>query len=569
MATQQKKSKILSDKEKITQEESQANKPIVLDSATISDDEMLSQKATKTNIEDCDLSAINDTTNISAEGNNLIDEDIEDDDEEDEIVCFAADNSNKLASILEKMDFLEKENNILKARNNEHEANQNKERTHIEETYEKEITDTRKLLDDMAQDKANMELDLARLDHDLKDVKNERDKNLNYFNKKQSELEKAVEIADSKDRENSKLKRELKDLQGAFSSITNENRKALDERKKAYADRDIYEADAKKVRNENKELKEKCNGNDVKIAKLKKEVDDTRTACQDEALKRVNCENQIATLTETLEFERKISKDKIADVRGNESFAQNVEKCVASRLHQALEEMRAEHEAELESTVNKLKFQYSGKLKASDGKIRELAEREREMQSQLKNLEITTANSERSRRIETSSLKKQIESLESDISTYKSDLEYEKIEKEKVKIDLQSRKAVWDESEIKYSTEIKNLKSNLEQKDLKEEKLRSELSKFGTLMNAAEERHKISSPDRSNIKQIRKAKRSRAMNKRRLSQMKADESNISSTSFTPQGKKQHYDGPTLQQVQNESSTPKQATPEKQQDCKIM
>ena len=177
--------------------------------------------------------------------------------------------------------------------------------------------------------------------------RNESNKNQHLAKKREQELLKSNELADSKDRENTKLKRELRDLQKAFDSITHENKKAVDERKQAFHDRDIYEADAKKVRNENKELKEKNLSFENKLAKLKKEIDDTRTACQDEALKRVGCENQIATLTETLEFERKISHDKLRDARGNDSFAQNFESAVASRLHAALEEMRADHWGEL------------------------------------------------------------------------------------------------------------------------------------------------------------------------------------------------------------------------------
>ena len=57
--------------------------------------------------------------------------------------------------------------------------------------------------------------------------------------------------------------------------------------------------------------KEKVAALETSQVSLKKEVDETRTACQDEALKRVNCENQIATLSETLDFERKISKDRL------------------------------------------------------------------------------------------------------------------------------------------------------------------------------------------------------------------------------------------------------------------
>ena len=246
---------------------------------------------------------------------------------DDNMLDFAADNNNRFALILEKMDLLEKENQILKARNLSHENNENKQKRHIEETYEREIKDTRELLDTMAETKANMELDLARLDHDLKDQKAENFKNLTNFNKVKNELDALKEASSDKDRKFSEMTRDFSDLKNNFKLLSAENKKILDERKTAFTERDLHENDAKKLRADNNNLKNKVADFESKIAALKKEVDETRKSCQDEALKRVNCENQIATLTETLDFERKVSKERIEEFSSGpgESFNAKVE----------------------------------------------------------------------------------------------------------------------------------------------------------------------------------------------------------------------------------------------------
>ena len=168
--------------------------------------------------------------------------------------------------------------------------------------------------------------------------------------------------------------------------------------------------------------------------------------------------------------------------------------------------MRAEHEAELESTVNKLKYQYSSKIESADEKISSLQEKERELASSLKNSELTRYNLEKSNKSSIYSLKRQIEKFEENVENLKSDISCEKAEKDKVLVDLQSRKAVWEENETDYLSQIKVLQVKLDAKNLQEQQLRSELSKFGSLMNVAEERYNVSSPDREQMRSIRKAK---------------------------------------------------------------
>merc|ERR1712176_54848 len=174
--------------------------------------------------------------------------------------------------------------------------------------------------------------DVARLDHDLKDCKLESNKNSSRGGKTEKDLAAAQDLLAAKERQNAELKREVKDLQKAFASITTENRKAIDERKKAYSEKDIYESENKKLRGDMANLRNKLQEEVKKSENLKKEVDMTRSTCQEEALKWVNCENQIATLTETLEFNKKVHAEQMSGRRGNESMEFSMESLLKSRL---------------------------------------------------------------------------------------------------------------------------------------------------------------------------------------------------------------------------------------------
>jgi len=316
-------------------------------------------------------------------------------------------------------------------------------------------------------------------------------------------------------------------------------------------------------------LKNKVADFESKIAALKKEVDETRKSCQDEALKRVNCENQIATLTETLDFERKVSKERIEEFSSGpgESFNAKVEFAVSSRLAQALEDMRAEHEAELESTVNKLKYQYSSKIESADEKISSLQEKERELASSLKNSELTRYNLEKSNKSSIYSLKRQIEKFEENVENLKSDISCEKAEKDKVLVDLQSRKAVWEENETDYLSQIKVLQVKLDAKNLQEQQLRSELSKFGSLMNVAEERYNVSSPDREQMRSIRKAKRN--ARSKRLRDNSTNDSASDVSSMPPPNKKIAVEQPHLVMDENAKKPEENVDRKEAKDCVIM
>lgn len=71
------------------------------------------------------------------------------------------------------MDALERENKVLKARIADSE---NEKKQYIERTYVKEISDARLLLDEMANEKAKVELEKSRFENELKERNQENAK---------------------------------------------------------------------------------------------------------------------------------------------------------------------------------------------------------------------------------------------------------------------------------------------------------------------------------------------------------------------------------------------------------
>jgi len=445
-------------------------------------------------------------------------------DEDDDVINFAADNNTRFAGIIERMEILERENEVYKQRILEYET---KHKLHIEETYEKEISDTRKLLDDLAKEKANMELDMAKMDRDLKDLKNDADKLSSQNEKLKKDNSNEKELSNAKSRHNTELKREVQDLSNNLAQIKNEIKKHLEDKKQAFAERDLYETESNKLRQDMAEKTDQIKQLTIKEKRQKDEIDQTRKACEREALTRVNCENTIATLKETLDFERKVHRDKLRELNGNMS-ENAIQSEFESRLTQALEEMRAEHEAEMDNTVVRLKYQYSDQISASESKVSNLQEKEREARAALKNSEMSRKMIENQKREESAQNKKAIYQKDREIEKLKDSLESAKSEKEKATIDLESRKAVWDENEQRLTKEVEEMKASLEAKQMQEQHLKSELSKFSSLMSAAEDRHKVPSPSRIQ-KRARKSKAEKMKRKRVSECIKIPNDTVNST----------------------------------------
>jgi len=340
----------------------------------------------------------------------------EDDETEDEldsnIVSYVAGNNDRFACIIERMDKLERENRILKQEKEKSVAEANK---HIHETYEKEIAQTRKLVDELAGQKAETEISQSRLIDQLKEANTKN--NLLSSNVEKLEANFASEKNSGANRMaiNQKLRRELDDVKQSLEHSFKENKRLMEEKKDALTERDLYEADSCKYKSDWKIIDDKYTQKLTECDGLKKRVDDLQKACELEAVQRVEFQNKLQSAQEQLEFEQKVHAEEMAGVSGksnyNHLFADD------AQFQQAIQEMRDEYDFENQNVLAKVTHQYQMKISAFEKEVQALKETVREREAALKNAEITTTVSTRGHSTEIQGLKRQIDNITSELES--------------------------------------------------------------------------------------------------------------------------------------------------------
>merc|ERR1712226_56936 len=114
------------------------------------------------------------TSTPAAEQEIIDDDDSEAEDGEPEgILEYVTDNNDRFANIIERMDMLERENELLRQQKEEADT---RDRKHIYDTYEQEIAESRRLLDEIAGDKAQKDIEASRLADQVKELGTEKEK---------------------------------------------------------------------------------------------------------------------------------------------------------------------------------------------------------------------------------------------------------------------------------------------------------------------------------------------------------------------------------------------------------
>uniref|UniRef100_A0AAQ5XSC3 Lamin A n=1 Tax=Amphiprion ocellaris TaxID=80972 RepID=A0AAQ5XSC3_AMPOC len=233
--------------------------------------------------------------------------------------------NDRLAQYIDKVRTLELENAALRVRVTESETSIERSQSGMRAAYETELADARKTLDQVAKERARLQLELGKIREEHQELKARN-------SKKESELEAALV--------------RLRDLEALLNSKDASLNTALGEKRSLEV--------------EVKDLK-------AQLAKLDGSLADTRRQLQDEMLRRVDAENRLQTLKEELEFQKNVHNEELSETRRRfESETVEIDSGrqleFDHKLAEALAEMRAQHEDQVRLYKDELEKTYNAKL---------------------------------------------------------------------------------------------------------------------------------------------------------------------------------------------------------------
>lgn len=215
--------------------------------------------------------------------------------------------NNRLAAYVDKVRHFETENSRLQHQITSYQDTSRQEIQNIKDIYENELTETKRLLDELSKEKATVTLDNQNL---------------------KESLESSKASVNSLTQSNNALESKLKATTALLQTERNTSATLLKER-------DQY-------KNELAALQEK-------LIDVQEELETHKKILSNETVARVDAENKLQSAKEEIEFNKRIHEEELSEARKIHTF----------KVNQVDAQVKADYENKLEATVNDLREQHS------------------------------------------------------------------------------------------------------------------------------------------------------------------------------------------------------------------
>ncbi|XP_025977136.2 lamin-B3-like isoform X3 [Dromaius novaehollandiae] len=233
--------------------------------------------------------------------------------------------NDRLAAYIERVRALEADKAALQQRLAEQEAGSGRELGSLRLRYEAELADARRALDDIAIERAALQVELGKIGEEHRQL-----------HSRNSKKEADLNLAQARVRD---LDAQLNAKEADLATALSENRS---------------------LENDLRELKDQ-------VVTLKLSLEDTKNHLHSEMLRRVDLENQMKTLQEQMTFQKRLHEDELKEAkRVHESRIAEIEsgrqREFESKLSDALQGLRKQHEEQIQGYKEDLERTFSAKM---------------------------------------------------------------------------------------------------------------------------------------------------------------------------------------------------------------